>query len=87
MLASLHHTHIPTTCLTILPPYLPGALGSNPWAEPDREHCCWLRSNLMMFHAHLMMFHQVVPARALGPDLGGPPLIRASTPSPTLMLV
>ena len=37
--------------------------------------------------SHLLMFHQVVPARALGPDLAGPPLYSALVPRPTSMSV
>lgn len=33
------------------------------------------------------MFHQVVPAIALAPDVAGPPLISPSVPSPTSMSV
>jgi hypothetical protein len=36
---------------------------------------------------HLCMFHQVVPALALGPAFLGPPLPSALVPRPTWMFV
>ena len=37
--------------------------------------------------ANLRMFHQVVPASALGPEAAGPPLYIALLPPPTSMSV